>query len=74
MTTTVLSLPTLHPSHDLSWATLPYERKGPKWFPLTPAAKAVELYMAKQYGQKFLWSTAMTSRLQIEQIMKEHYE
>lgn len=73
MTITVLSLPTLHPSHD-QIPTIPYERLGPQWFPLTPVAKAVELFVAQEYGQRFLYSTAMTNKLQIEQILKEHYE
>ena len=71
MTITLLELPktliTIPP-------VKPYERLGPTWHKLSPCAKIVEQYMAQVHKQKFLYSTALTSRLQIKEILKEHNE
>ncbi len=40
------------------------------WFSLTPRSQAVELLLKNQYQQRYMFSTALTSRLQIQQLIK----
>jgi hypothetical protein len=70
MTVTILELPTtLMPIAQAPKAE-PYTRLGPFWFTLTPIAKGIETYLAHEYGQRFLYMTALTTRLQIQEILE----
>ena len=46
----------------------PNAPRGPQWFKLSLGAKAVELLL-KSLGQRYMFSTALTTRLQIEQLL-----
>jgi hypothetical protein len=45
------------------------QRVEPQWYSLTPVVKAIELHLKSQYGIRYLWATALTSRLQIEEML-----
>jgi hypothetical protein len=70
MTVSLVELPVVAKEFTM---TIPFERKGPVWHALSPGAKIVEQYMAAVHKQRFLYATALTSKLQIEEIMELHY-
>lgn len=53
------------------WGSSEVETPAPRdnWFRLTPIAKGIEQMLREQYKEKYLFSTALTSKLQII----EHY-
>lgn len=44
----------------------------PHWFPLRPTAWATERALKEQYGIRYLWTTALTSKLQIQQMLLDN--
>jgi hypothetical protein len=68
MTVTLLKMPKLNINYDVPVIN-PVDRV--RWFKLSPAAKCVETSLKEQYNIKYLQSTALTSKLQLEQLLEE---
>jgi hypothetical protein len=51
---------------DFSYLYPPAE---PVWFNYTPVVRAIELMLHEQYSARYLIMTALTSRLQLEQLL-----
>jgi len=68
MSITLLELPTA-PIDYVVPILHPVERV--RWFILTPAAKSVETFLKQQYNIKYLQATALTTKIQMEQLLRE---
>ena len=69
MTTTLLELPKLRVPPAQIPEVNPIDRV--RWFKLSPTAKCVETLLQVQYNIKYMQSTALTSKLQLEQLLNE---
>lgn len=46
-----------------------YPPAQPVWFNYTPVVRAIELMLREQYSARYLIMTALTSKLQLEQLL-----
>lgn len=65
MTVTLLDMPQRPLKLNIPLVTKP----EPQWFTLKPTVKSAELLLKQDYGIRYLWATALTSRLQIEEML-----
>lgn len=69
MTATLLELPKLRVPDAQIPEVNPIDRV--RWFKLSPTAKCVETLLQVEYKKRYLLSTALTSKLQLEQLLNE---
>jgi len=71
MTVTLIDMPLRPRKLNIPQVLTPAvpQRIEPQWYSLTPVAKSIELHLKSQYGVRYLWATALTSKLQIEEML-----
>ena len=53
-----------------SWDFLNLKEQRMRWFKLTPVNQAVDFLVTQVYGQRYVYSTSLTSKLQISQLLE----